>query len=101
MRASARGSIPADAPSFPIPVLECRPRPGIRRAIGGTRYLSQRKSLQRGLSILSRPHAEDEVSLRRQEALQEDGVRQAEGPARVLEPHARAQVPEAQALVRA
>src|SRR4051812_4657603 len=42
-------------------------------------------------------HAEDEVPLRREEALQEDRGRQAPGPPRVLEPHPREEVAQAQA----
>src|SRR5215212_5004401 len=42
-------------------------------------------------------HAQDEVPLRREEALQEDGHRQAPGPPRVLEPHPREEVAQAQA----
>jgi SAM-dependent methyltransferase len=49
----------------------------------------------------ARSHAEDEVAFGREEALQEDRVRQAQGPARVLEPHPREEVAEAQALLRA
>src|SRR3954464_10057819 len=46
-------------------------------------------------------HAEDEVPLRREEALQEDRLGQAPGPPRVLEPHPREEVAEAQARVLA
>src|SRR4051794_23430225 len=48
-----------------------------------------------------RPHAQDEVAFGREEALQEDRYRQAAGAARLLEPHPREEVAEAQARVRA
>src|SRR3954471_4371871 len=48
-------------------------------------------------SILRRRHAEDEVALRREEALQEDRHGQAPGASRELEPHPREEVAQAQA----
>src|SRR3954449_6127033 len=45
----------------------------------------------------SAPHAEDEVPLGREEALPQDRHREAPGPSRVLEPHPREEVAEAQA----
>src|SRR4051794_37714419 len=99
MPASARESIPADAASFPIPKHECRAPPGIQRAVGITPVSSERKSRNGRLSILPRPHAEDEVSLRLEEALQGDGRRQGPRSSRVLESHPREEVAQAQALV--
>src|SRR4051795_3171308 len=51
----------------------------------------------RGRLYCAARHAEDEVPLRREEALQEDGERQAPRPPRVLEPHPREEVAQAQA----
>src|SRR3954465_12914344 len=51
----------------------------------------------RGRLYSAARHAEDEVPFRREEALQEDGERQAPRPPRVLEPHPREEVAEAQA----
>src|SRR3954449_2168154 len=45
----------------------------------------------------SAPHAQDEVPLGRQEALPQDRHRDAPGPSRVLEPHPREEVAQAQA----
>src|SRR3954452_18812742 len=50
-----------------------------------------------GRLYIAAPHAGDEVPLPREEALQEDRERQAPGPPRVLEPHPREEVAQAQA----
>src|SRR3954464_6906194 len=52
-------------------------------------------------AILLRSHAEDEVAFGRQEALQEDGERQAQAPSVLLVAHPREEVAEAQARVHA
>ena len=75
-----------------------RPSQGRRDAPeGGAERRAEARRPGAVVCFNSRPDAEDEDPLRHQEAVPQDRHRQAPGPARLLEPHPREEVAEAQA----